>query len=96
MSNKRKDEPYTPPGIRLRVTACHLPLSQKADGFQLLVDSGFSKHFINPALIRGKVSRMLEYTRIEPPMKIRAAGDNILHGTAQSVLVVVVRSTYDF
>ena len=34
---------------------------------------------------------MLEYTRIKPPMEIRAAGDNVLCGTAQAILLVVVR-----
>ena len=41
---------------------------QQADGFQLLVDSGSSKQFIGSELIRGVESRMLEYTKIEPPM----------------------------
>ena len=36
---------------------------------------------------------MLEHTRIEPPMEIRAAGDNVLRGTAQGILLVVVRGT---
>ena len=34
---------------------------------------------------------MLEYTRIEPPMKIEAAGDKVLRG----ISLVVVRSTDD-
>ena len=38
---------------------------------------------------------MLEYTRIEPPMEVRAAGDNVLRGTAQGTLLVVVRGTDD-
>ena len=28
---------------------------------------------------------MLEYTRVEPLMEIRAAGDNVLRGTAQGI-----------
>ena len=37
---------------------------------------------------------MLKYTRIEPPMEIRVAGDNVLLGTAQvTKLLVVVRGT---
>ena len=36
---------------------------------------------------------MLEYTKTEPSMEIRAAGGNILHGTAQGVLVVVICGT---
>ena len=69
------------------------PLSQEAEGFQLLVDSGSSKRFIDPEVIRGIASRMLEYTKIEPPMEITAAGNNVLRGTAQCILLVVVRGT---
>ena len=74
---------------------CHSPLSQEADGFQLLVDPGSSKYFIDPELIRGVESRMLEYTKIEPPMKVRAAWDNVLRGTAQGILLVDARGTDD-
>ena len=56
---------------------------------------GSSKHFIDPKLIHGVESRMLEYTRIEPPMEIRVAGDNMLHSTAQGILLVVVRDADD-
>ena len=38
---------------------------------------------------------MLEYSKIEPPMGMRAAGDNVLQVTAQSILLVVVRGTED-
>ena len=84
-----------PPGIGFTFEAFHLPLSQQADGFQLLVDSGSSKYFIDPELICVVESRMLQYTRIEPPMEIRAAGDNVLRVTAQGILLVVVRGTDD-
>ena len=78
------DEPSnTPPGIEFSFAMCYLPLSQAADGFQLLVDSGSSKHFIDPKLVRGVESRMQECTRIKPPMEITAAGNNVLRGTAQ-------------
>ena len=72
-------------------------MSQKADGFQLLVDSGSSKHFIDLESICGVESRTPEYTRIEPPMEITAAGNNVLHGTSQGILllVLVVRGTDD-
>ena len=54
------------------------------------------RNFIDPELIRGVDLRMLEYTRTEPLMEVRAAGDNVLRGTAQGVLlVVVVRGTDD-
>ena len=88
------DEPNnTPPGVGFSFAMCHPPLSQEADGFQLLVDSGSSKHFIDPELIRGIESRMLEYAKLEPPMEITAAGNNVLRGTAQCILLVVVRGT---
>ena len=64
---------------------CHPPLSQEADGFQLLVDSRWSKHSIDPKLICGVESKMLEHKRIEPPMEVRAAGNNVLRGTAQGI-----------
>ena len=38
---------------------------------------------------------MLGYTRIKPLIEIRTAEDNTLHGTAQGVLLVVVRGTDD-
>ena len=59
------------------------------------MDSGSSKHFIDPELIRGVQSRKLEYTWIEPPMEVRDTGDNVLRGTAQDILLVVVRGTDD-
>ena len=71
------------------------PLSQKASGFQLLVDSGSSKHFIDPELIPGVESRIQECTRIEPPMVITTTGNNVLRGTAQGILLVVFRGTDD-
>ena len=74
---------------------CHPPLSYEADSFQRLVDSGSSKHFIDPELIRGLESRMLEYTRIKPPMEIPVAGDNVLRGSTQGIVLVVVRGTDD-
>ena len=36
---------------------------------------------------------MLKYTEIEHSMEIRAAGDKILRGTAQGILLVVVHDT---
>ena len=73
----------------------HSPLFQYADDFQLFIDSGSSKHFTDTESIRGVESRMLEYKRIELPMEIKAAGDNVLRGTAQGILLVVVRGTDD-
>ena len=59
------DQPNnTTPGIGLSFAMCHPPLSEEAIGFQLKVDSGSSKHFTSPELIRGAESRTLDYTRI--------------------------------
>ena len=40
---------------------------------------------------------MLEYTRVKTPMEITAASNNVLHGAAQGILllIVVVHGTYD-
>ena len=58
------------------------------------MDSDLSKYFIDPELIRGVESIILKHTRMESPM-VRATGDNVLYGTAQGILLVVVRGTAD-
>ena len=76
------------------VLRCDIPpLSRQTDGFQLLIDLRSPKQFIDPELIREIESRMLEYTRIEPPIQIRVARDNVLLGTAKVIKLVVVRGT---
>ena len=66
-SDESNDGSYSlPPGIRFTFVACHLPLSQQGDGFQLLVDSGSSEHFVDPELICRLEWRMLEYTKNFP------------------------------
>ena len=87
------NESNTPPDIGFSFEMCHPPFSQEANGFQLLVDSRSLKYFIDPESIRSIESRMLVYTRMEPPMEIRAAGGNVLPCTAQGILLVVVRGT---
>ena len=74
---------------------CHPRLSQGTDDFQLLVDSGSSKHFIDLEVIPKVESRMQEYTRKEPPMNVTTVRNNVLRGTAQGILLVVVRGTDD-
>ena len=61
----------------------------------MLVDSGSSKHFVDPKLIRGVASRMQDYTEINPPMEVKAASRNTLFGTTKGILLVVVRDTQD-
>ena len=83
----------TPPGIGFSFAMSNPPLSQEAGGCQLFRVA--SKHFIDPELIRGVESRLMEYTRIEPPMNITATGNNVLRGTAQGIVLIVVRGTDD-
>ena len=87
------DESYTPLRIGLSFAVCYLLLSKQADDFQLLEDSGSSKHFIGPRLIHGIKSRMSEYIKTEPSMEIRPVGNSMLRGTAQGILPVVVHGT---
>ena len=61
----------------------------------MLVDSGSSKHSVDSKLIREVESRMLEYTEMNPPMKIKAAGHNNFFGAAQGIVLVLVRNTQD-
>ena len=94
-SKESGDKSYTPPRIGLSFVACHLPLSQQADCFQLLVDSGLSKRFIGPELIREVETKMQKTLTINPTMEIKTARNNILCGTAQDILIVLVRGTDD-
>ena len=59
----------------------------------MLVKSGPSKHFVDPKSIRGVESRMLNCTEINPPMEIKAADHNTLFGTAQGIILILVRDT---
>ena len=92
-SNESKVEYSPPPGIGFSFACCHPPLSYQSDGFQMLVDSGSSKHFVDPKLVHRVESGMQDYTQISPPMEIKAAGHNTLFGIAQGTLLVVVRDT---
>ena len=38
---------------------------------------------------------MLDYSEINLSMEIKAAGNNILYGTAQGILLLLVRHTHD-
>ncbi|CAM9642712.1 unnamed protein product [Ascophyllum nodosum] len=90
-SNEESKVEYSPPpGIGFSFACCHPPLSHRADGFQMLVDSGSSKHFVDPKLVHKVETRMQDYTKISPPMEIKAAGHNTLLGIAQGTLLVVV------
>ena len=94
--NEESEVKYSPPpGVGFSFTCCHLPLSHQTDGFQMLVDSGSSKYFVDPKLVHRVESRMHVYTPIDPAMEIKAAGHNTLFGIAQGTLLVVVRDTQD-
>ena len=85
-SNEESEVKYSPPpGVGLSFTCCHPPLSHQTDGFQMLVDSGSSKYFVDPKLVHG----------VESTMEIKAAGHNTLFGIAQGTLLVEVRGTQD-
>ena len=86
-SSKSEVKYSPPPGIGFNFACCHPPLSYQAYWFQMLVDSGSSKHFVDSKLFRGVVSRMLEHTEINPPMGIKATGHNTFFGTAQGILL---------
>ena len=94
-SNESRVKYSPPPGIRFSFYCRHPPLSDQADGFQMLVDSGSSKHFVDPKLIRGVAIRMQDYIAINPPMEMKAACHNTLFSTAQSIPLVVVCDTQD-
>ena len=96
-SNGESEVQYSPPPrVGLSFTCCHPPLSHQTDGFQMLVDSGSSKYFVDPKLVHGVESTMQVYTPIDPPMEIKAVGHyNTLFGIAQGTLLVVVRDTQD-
>ena len=78
-------------GLVLLVVISRSPIKQ--DGFQILVDSGFSNHFVDSKLIRRIDNIMLDCTERHPPMEIKAAGHNTLLGTEQDILLVVGRDT---
>ena len=95
-SNEESEVEYSlPPGIGFSFACYHPPLSHQTYGFQMLVDSGSSKHFVDPKLVHRVESRMQDYTQISPPMETKAAGHNTLLGIAQGTLLVVVRDTQD-
>ena len=62
-------------GLVLPVVSHRSPIKQ----------TGF-KCFVDPKLIRGVENRMLEYTEINPPMEIKAAGHSTLFGKAPSLV----------
>ena len=61
----------------------------------MLVDSGSSKHFVDPKLVHGVESTKQVYNPIDPPMEIKAAGHNTLFDIAQGTLLVVACDTQD-
>ena len=82
-SNEESEVEYSPPtDIGFSFACCHPPLPHRADGFQMFVDSGSSKHFVDPKLVHRIESRMQDYTQRSPPMEIKATGHNTPLGIA--------------
>eukprot|EP00752_Nemacystus_decipiens_P017171 g15384.t1 len=61
-----------------------------APTFTMTVDTGASSHFLDSELIPELEKRMIEYTKIDPPLAITVAGQGQLHGTAKGALKVIV------
>ncbi len=53
----------------------------------MLVDSGATEHFVDDQLIPELKEKMLNYTVLSTPKKIRAAGKHILLGTVTGILI---------
>ena len=61
-----------------------------APTFTMTVDTGASSHFLDSELLPDLEQRMIECTKIDPPLRITVAGQGQLPGTAKGVLKVVV------
>ena len=81
--------PHMVSGLLLQPVICPYRKRQTT-----LPSLGPPKHFIDPDMIRRVESRMLIYTRIEPLMEIKAAGGNVLRGTAQGITPLKERCKY--
>eukprot|EP00903_Cladosiphon_okamuranus_P021648 g19902.t1 len=61
-----------------------------APTFTMTVDTGASSHFLDSELLPDLEQRMIECTKIDPPLRITVAGQGQLPGTAKGVLKVIV------
>ena len=89
-SNEESEVEYSPPpGVGFSFACCHPSLCHQTDGFQMLVDSGSSKHFVDSKLVHRVESRKQGYTQISPPVEIKDTGHNALLGITQGTLLIV-------
>eukprot|EP00903_Cladosiphon_okamuranus_P021708 g19957.t1 len=65
-----------------------------APAFTMTVDTGASSHFLDSELLPDLEQRMIECTKIGPPVRITVAGQGQLPGTAKGVLKVIVTDQY--
>eukprot|EP00903_Cladosiphon_okamuranus_P018846 g17334.t1 len=56
----------------------------------MTADTGASSHFLDSELLPDLEQRMIECTKIDPPLRITVAGQGQLPGTAKGVLKVIV------
>eukprot|EP00903_Cladosiphon_okamuranus_P017943 g16510.t1 len=61
-----------------------------APTFTMTVDTGASNHLLDSELLPDLEQRMIECTKIDPPLRITVAGQGQLAGTAKRVLKVIV------
>ncbi|CAB1109566.1 unnamed protein product [Ectocarpus sp. CCAP 1310/34] len=86
-STTASSAPAPPAGIGFSFIA---DSTAPAQTFTMTVDTGASNHFLDNELIPALEQRMVEYTKIDPPLLIHVAGQGQLHGTAKGALKVTV------
>ncbi|CAM9708118.1 unnamed protein product [Ascophyllum nodosum] len=52
----------------------------------VMVNSGYSEHFLDPFLIPGLQYRMMDYKALDEPQKIFTAGDHVIEGIGTSTV----------
>ncbi len=79
--------PAPPAGVGFSFIADTTP---SAPTFTMTVDTGASNHFLDSELLPGLDQRMVEYTKVDPPLIVNVAGQGQLHGTSKGALNVTV------
>lgn len=59
--------------------------------FAMAADSEATNHFLDSDLINELQQTITKYVKIESPVVITAAGNNVLHGVGKSTLLVLVK-----
>eukprot|EP00903_Cladosiphon_okamuranus_P019947 g18331.t2 len=83
--------PTPPAGVEFSFVANS---TAPAPTFTMTVDTGASSHFLDSELLPDLEQRMIECTKIDPPIRITVAGQGQLPGTAKGVLKVIVTDQY--